>query len=293
MSAPRVALFTDLLDWHAAALLEAFDAAGARATAVRLADCGFDTEAPGGLLLPGDWGAGGLPDAAYVRSLDGGSFEAVTKRLSVLHALDALGVPVWNTARAIERCVDKAATCFLLGRAGVPTPPCWTVEGRAAAAAVLAHAGGEVVVKPLFGAQGRGLLRVRRAEELPDEAAVDGVYHLQRFVEVEGSFHDHRILVCDGAPFAAMTRRGRDWITNVQRGGTPEPFAPDATLAALAVRAAAAVGAAVAGVDIIRGRDGTPYVLEVNSMPGWRGLQTVTRTPVASHLAAALLRACR
>lgn len=292
MSARRIALFTDLLDWHAAALLEAFDAAGAHAAAVRLADCGFDTEAPGGLLIPGDWGARGLPDAAFVRSLNGGSFEAVTKRLSVLHALDALGVPVWNTARAIERCVDKAMTCFLLGRAGLPTPQSWTVEGRAAAAALLARVGGEVVVKPLFGAQGRGLLRVRQAEALPDEDAVDGVYHLQRFIEVDGSFHDHRILVCDGAPIAAMTRRGQDWITNVQRGGVPEPFAPDDAMAALAVRAAAAVGAAVAGVDMIRGRDGAVHVLEVNSMPGWRGLQTVTQAPVAACLAGALLRAC-
>ena len=57
-----------------------------------------------------------------VRSMSGGTFEAVTLRLGMLHALRELGVPVWNDARAIERCVDKSMTSFLLARAGIPTP---------------------------------------------------------------------------------------------------------------------------------------------------------------------------
>ena len=104
----------------------AFTAAGARVERIDLADCGFDTRSPSGLSLPVLGSR--LPDAVHVRTLSAGSFEAITKRLGVLHALTKLGVVVWNDARAIERCVDKSMTSFLLARAGVPTPPTWTME---------------------------------------------------------------------------------------------------------------------------------------------------------------------
>jgi RimK family alpha-L-glutamate ligase len=293
LPARHIALFIDAPDWHAEQLEAAFAQRGATAHALRLADCGFDTTRGNGLILPGPWAPDGLPDAVLVRGVDTGSFEQVTKRLSVLHALDALGVKVWNSARAIERCVDKAMTAFLLARASIATPPSWTVEGREAAASCLAAQGGTLVLKPLFGAQGRGLLRIQAAADLPDDAAMAGVFHLQRFVATAGAgYHDHRILVCGGQALAAMTRRGEDWITNLRRGGRAEPFRPTAEMAALAVRAAEAVGAAFAGVDIIADQDGRAQVLEVNSMPGWRGLQGVTEVSIAERIAGALLGAC-
>ena len=104
----------------------AFAAAGARVERIDLADCGFDTRSASGLALP--FLGSRLPDAVHVRTLSAGSFEAITKRLGVLHALSELGVVVWNDARAIERCVDKSMTSFLLARAGLPTPPTWTME---------------------------------------------------------------------------------------------------------------------------------------------------------------------
>ena len=77
-----------------------------------LASIAFDTDRPDGLAIPGF--EQGLPDAVLVRSIAAGSFEAVTRRLGVLHALGRLSVPVWNSAQAIERCVDKSMTTFLL-----------------------------------------------------------------------------------------------------------------------------------------------------------------------------------
>src|SRR4029077_8696859 len=99
---------------------------GARVERIDLADCGFDTTSQGGLMLPVLGSR--LPDAVHVRTLSAGSFEAITKRLGVLHALTKLGIAVWNDATAIERCVDKSMTSFLLAQAGVPTPPTWTME---------------------------------------------------------------------------------------------------------------------------------------------------------------------
>src|SRR5690348_11756562 len=112
---PAVALVSDGRDWHARMLLKAFAARGARAKLVALPQCRFDTGTASGLHIPGF--GGGLPDAVFVRTMSGGTFQAVTLRLGLLHALGASGVTVWNSAAAIERCVDKSTTSFLIARA--------------------------------------------------------------------------------------------------------------------------------------------------------------------------------
>jgi glutathione synthase/RimK-type ligase-like ATP-grasp enzyme len=119
---------------------------------------------------------------------------------------------------------------------------------------------------------------------------VGGIYYLQRYVPTgpEG-FRDYRLLVCRGEVIAAMTRRSANWITNIGRGGRPEPLVADLEVSALAVGAVSAVGADYAGVDLVRDAAGRLLVLEVNSMPGWRGLQQVSDFSVAERIAASLL----
>jgi glutathione synthase/RimK-type ligase-like ATP-grasp enzyme len=123
---------------------------------------------------------------------------------------------------------------------------------------------------------------------------VAGVYYLQRYVPtgVE-AFRDYRLFVCAGEVVAGMTRHAPVWITNVRQGGRPEALPPDGELAGLALRAAESVGADYAGVDILRDAEGRPWVLEVNSMPGWKGLQQVAPVSIADHLAAAMAAALR
>jgi glutathione synthase/RimK-type ligase-like ATP-grasp enzyme len=88
-----------------------------------------------------------------------------------------------------------------------------------------------------------------------------------------------------------MVRHAPTWITNVKRGGRPAAAAVNADLTDLAVRAVRAVGADFAGVDIVDGAHGGPWVLEVNSMPAWSGLQKVTTTSIASVLVGDLVAA--
>jgi tetrahydromethanopterin:alpha-L-glutamate ligase len=288
----RVGLVVDNMDWHARALSRALVALGATPTPIRLTACGFATSSRTGLAIDGLGTA--LPDAIVVRSMSAGSFEAVTLRLGILHAARDLGVMVWNDARAIERCVDKSMTSFLLARAGIATPPTWAVESRQAAAAIAAReaAAGPLVLKPLFGSQGRGLRLIRTPEDLPEPAGVNGVYYLQRFVGVEhNGFRDFRLLVSRGRVVAAMARHSSGWITNVKRGARPVAVAANEEMRELALRAAAAVDAAFAGVDILYGADGRPTVLEVNSMPAWSGLQQVTPFNIAAALAGDIVAA--
>ena len=283
-SGPTIALVTDSNDWHTRALCRAFAAVGARARRLMLAACRFDTTSPKGLILPG-LGAG-LPNAVLVRDMAGGSFEAVTLRLGVLHALQEIGIPVWNNARAIERCVDKSMTSFLLARAGLPTPATWAAESFEAAAEIVRQETSPLVLKPLFGSQGRGLKLIYSPEELPPPAEVSGVYYLQRYVGVErDGFHDFRVLVSQRRVVAAMMRHSAHWVTNVKRGGKPVAAVADGIMRDLAIAAAAAVGANFAGVDIVYDRDERPTVLEVNSMPAWSGLQRTTPIDIAETLA--------
>ncbi|MGE5534416.1 MAG: ATP-grasp domain-containing protein [Acidobacteriota bacterium] len=282
-----VGIVTDTNDWHARSLAKAFASLRVKTRQLRLSDCRIDTGKQRGVVLPGF--GDDLPDAVVVRDMSGGTFEAVTLRLGILHALSELNIPVWNSARAIERCVDKSMTSFLLARAGLPTPQTWAMESREAAVEIAAKERGPFVLKPLFGSQGRGLRLIRTVEDLPAPNEVSGVYYLQRFISVERSgFHDFRVLVLRGRVIAAMMRHSSHWVTNVKRGGKPVAAVADGVMCDLAVAATAAVGADFAGVDIIYDSDGRPTILEVNSMPAWSGLQQTTSLDIAAALAAGL-----
>ncbi len=292
----RIALFAERRDGHAGLLIAALAKRGVEAAPVALKHCAIMTTAPHGLHIPGFEDS--LPDGAFVRGVPAGTFEQVTVRLGFLHALRELGVPVWNDARAIEACIDKAMTSHLIAKAGLPTPATWTAQSLEAARAIVDAGtveGAVLVLKPLFGSQGRGLKLIRSADDLPgeDEAGIAGLYYLQRFVEPAGDlWQDMRVFVVAGEAIAGMVRTGESWITNVYQGGRPQALLLNAELRDLAVRAVAATGADYAGVDLIRGRDGALQVLEVNSMPAWAGLQQVAGgIDIAQVIADAFLRA--
>lgn len=288
----RVAIFTDETGWHTRQIQQALRARGAEGRCIDLADCRIDTAASWhGLVIPG-YGRE-LPDAALVRGIAGGSFEQVTVRLGVLHALRELGVPVYNDARAIERSVDKSMTSLLLHAAGIPTPPTWAMESPAQAQRLVTResaAGRSLVLKPLFGSQGKGLRRVGCVDgthvPLPSLKAYGGLAYLQRYVESPG--FDWRVLVVGGRAVAAMRRCSAHWIHNLKQGAKVEPAALTPELAALAERAAAALQMDYAGIDLLPGADG-PQVLEVNGVAAWQGLQRVTPFPIARALVDDLL----
>ncbi|WP_245434593.1 ATP-grasp domain-containing protein [Methylocystis rosea] len=283
---PRVAVFTDKLDWHVIRTLRALRRQGATAVAVRLSACKIETGRAHGLIIPG---FRDLPDLAIVRAIGDGSLEAITMRLGVLHALEALGVPVLNSARAIERCTDKSMASFLLAQAGLPTPQTFAAQTLAQARAIARRecAQGPLVMKPLFGAQGWGLRLIENDSDLPSLQDARGVFYLQRFVgPARPPFEDMRILVSGGDIIAAMRRRSSHWITNVRQGAKPLAVEPSEREAEIALAAAAALGVDFAGVDIINDERGAPLVLEVNSMAGWSGLQRVTPFSIADRVTA-------
>jgi RimK family alpha-L-glutamate ligase len=288
---PDVVILTDDPGWHGARLREAFRLRGIDASFASLRDCKFDLSCSArSVVVPGFGDR--LPDGVFVRGVPGGTLEQVVLRLDILHALKLLGVPVYNDGRAIERTVDKAMTSFVLAHAGISTPAAWITESETVANAVAEAetAGGrELVAKPLFGSQGTGLKRIRAAQELPDAVEYDGVYYLQRYVDGgKPGWQDWRVFVINAAAVAAMARHGKSWITNVSQGGVCEAIDLSGheheELCALAEHACRALEIDYAGVDLIRGRDGSLHVVEVNGIPAWKGLQSVTRASIAQLL---------
>lgn len=292
-SGPRIVLFVEdgAGDWHARRLKKALEARGARVVTTTLAACAFDTSCASGLDIPGFDGA--LPDGAFVRSVSTGTLEQITLRLGILHALRESGIRVWNDARAIERCVDKSTATFLFQKAGLPTPPTRAAETRERAASYLAGRTGPFVLKPLFGSQGNGVRRVAGAADLPPGEEVGEVFYLQPYLRAPDAvlFEDWRVFVSQGRILSSMVRRGKSWITNVHQGAEPMPHEPCDDMERLALGAVAAIGADYAGVDLIRDAAGQLMVLEINSNPAWKGLQSVTSVDIADTLAADFLAA--
>ncbi|MGH9897449.1 MAG: RimK family alpha-L-glutamate ligase, partial [Pyrinomonadaceae bacterium] len=101
-----VLILSDRPDRQVKQLRAALKTHGLNVQTLPLADIGFDTRYPSGIAIPRMNGT--LPAAVIVRSISAGTFEAITRRLGILHAFAHLGVPVWNSAKAIERCVDKS-----------------------------------------------------------------------------------------------------------------------------------------------------------------------------------------
>jgi RimK family alpha-L-glutamate ligase len=224
-------------------------------------------------------------DAVLARIIPSGSLEQIMYRVDALHRLEDRGVRVVNSPRAIERTVDKFWTSSLLEQCGIPTPDtivCETPDEAFAAFRELK----DVIVKPLFGSMGLGMVRVSDEEMafrvFKTIEQIRGIYYLQRTVDHDG--RDIRAFVIGGRVLAAVERRSQGWRTNLSRGARGLPVDLPEAWSALAVRAAAAVGAEYAGVDLLPARDGTAYIIEVNGIPGWEGLQKATGVDVAGAL---------
>ena len=226
-----------------------------------------------------------LADLVLARIIPSGSLEQIIFRVDALHRLEDRGVTVVNSPRAIERTVDKFWTSALLEQCGIPTPETVVCQDPEEAFAAF-RAMGDVIVKPLFGSMGLGMVRVND-EEMAYRVfrtieQIRGIYYLQRTIEHDGV--DVRAFVIGGRVIGAIERKFPGWRTNLARGGTARSTTLAEYQTGLAIRSAAAVGAEYAGVDIVTGRDGTAFVLEVNGIPGWRGFQEATGLDVAGEL---------
>jgi ribosomal protein S6--L-glutamate ligase len=224
-------------------------------------------------------------DGVLIRTMPGGTLEQIVFRMDALHALLKLDVPVVNPPRALETAIDKYLSLCRLADAKLPVPETVVCESLETIGDAFEDLDRDVVVKPLFGSEGIGLVRCtdrhRLGAELATAVEEGRALYVQRYVESSGV--DFRLLVVGDEVVASIRRSAPpgEWISNIARGAAATRHDADSVQRDLAVRAAHAVGAEIAGVDLIYDRDGRPFVLEVNAVPGWRSLSSVCDLDIA------------
>lgn len=287
--------------WHAERIRDTLEKNGCRAHFADLPQCALIAgEKQYCVRIPGFENR--LPDGVLVRNVPRGTLQEVVFYLGILHALAHYGVTIHNDARGIERTVDKSMTSFLIHHAGLPTPAVWTGCDEAAArtwAAQRLRNGIRVVAKPLFGSQGKGLRLLSSETELDTLTPPDndiwfgGVYYLQEFVDTgRECWCDWRVFVIGGHAVAAMSRYGETWINNVAQGSRCEALALTPQITKPAEKAAQVCGLSYAGIDLIQDIKGNIQIIEINSIPSWKGLQGTTSLDITDTLIKQFLSSC-
>lgn len=220
-----------------------------------------------------------------IRPIGRGSLEEIIFRMDLLHRLQRLGMIIINPPLSIERSVDKYYTLALLEENALPVPKTVVTESREEAVKAFHELGGDIVLKPLFGSRGIGSTRISDPEIAErifrTVSFYHGVLYLQEFIPHGVS--DVRAFIIGDHVVAAMHRVAESWKTNVSLGAKPIPLKLDRETEDLAVKATRVIGCKVAGVDILESPHG-PVIVELNSQPGWRGLQSVTSMNIAEEI---------
>ena len=225
-------------------------------------------------------------DAILVRSMPPGTLEQIVFRMNALHRLEAAGGRIVNPPRCLEIAIDKDLASALLEEAGLTTPRTIVAQTMDDAMRGFQSLGQDVVVKPLFGSEGKGITRITDTaiawRTFKALASIGAVIYLQRFIANPG--YDLRLLVIGKEIYGMKRKTVDDWRTNISLGGQAERIDVDAALAQIAFQAAEAVNAPLLAVDVLPGDDGEKYILEVNAVPGWRALSRALDVDIAAQV---------
>lgn len=225
-------------------------------------------------------------DALIVRSMPPGSLEQIILRMDLLQAVERSGIPLINPPRAMELAIDKYLCLARLAAAGVLVPETIVCQTWQDGVAAYEQLGPHTVVKPLFGSEGRGIMRVDDPElahrVFKTLQRSGSVIYVQKFIDHPG--HDLRVLLLGEKLWGMRRSSDSDWRTNLSRGGTATLAEVPAELAEIVRRIGTTWELPFAGFDFLPDRDGNCYLLEVNGVPGWRGLAGAHGVDIAGEL---------
>ncbi|MEM6470412.1 MAG: ATP-grasp domain-containing protein [Planctomycetota bacterium] len=229
-------------------------------------------------------------DAILTRTMPAASMERLTFRLSMLHLIaDGLFArpPILvNSPRCLEWCIDKSAATTRIAAAGFRTPPTRFVQSRREAMDAFRELGGDCILKPVFGGEGRGVMRVQDPELAWYATGVldqlDAVIQIQAFIPPGGI--DLRLLFIGERCFAMRRRNANSFRTNVAAGSRVEIVSPDEQILNDARSISDQLDLTFGAIDLIEAEDDPPYFLEVNAVPGWKAAQSVVKKSIAGCL---------
>ena len=288
----NVIIFSDNHDWHSNQLKKELKKLNCKVSCISLDDCFINTEIKNNIFIPGF--TNDLPDGCFIRTIGKGTFQQITRRLSILHALKKLKVILFNDVSCIEKCTDKSMTTFLLSNKKINTPITWVPEKISTANNIqkkLIKKKIYTIWKPLFGAQGKGL-KIIKSNKLKKNN--ENVFYLQKFENLKTksgkNWQDFRILVSKNKVIASMIRKNNKKITNIGQGGKPFNFKINKKIQNISIAASKLVDADYAGIDLIQNKYGNFQVIEINSIPAWKAIQNITKKNIASILAKTFIK---
>ena len=231
------------------------------------------------------------PYGALVRGFGAAATQKIFFRLDILNAMEEYGLKLINSRESLEIASDKFLTSLYLERHNIPTPRTIVCENSNDALSAFKDLGKDVVLKPLYGSRGIGIVRISDlgfAENvIYSLAQLNEVFYLQEFIKHNN--RDIRVLVLGDKAIAGMYRVSNNWKTNIHSGATMERIELTEDLKRLAIKAAKVTKTEIAGVDIVESEKGL-LVLEVNSIPGFSALQKVCDTNLAEEIVSYFLK---
>ena len=234
-------------------------------------------------------------DGLLTRTMPRGTLEQITYRLAVLHFLAGeQRLAMVNAPRALEQAIDKCAALALLSEAGFPTPQTQFVQSRDQAMVAFNQLGRDCVVKPLFGGEGRGVVRITDSElawyTFSTLEQLGAVIQVQQFIRPGG--RDTRLLVVGEHVYGIRRENASSFRSNVAAGATSTRAELAPEMIEAAIKITRKFGLHFASVDIIDNDNGPNLFLEVNAVPGWKGAQQVIDESIADRVIETLNQLC-
>ena len=226
-------------------------------------------------------------DNILVRFIPGGTLEEIVFYLNILKILESMNIRVINDAGSIERTVDKLYTSYLLNQNNINTPKTFVMRGSESSSRFIKNYNFDslLIYKPLFGSQGDNIRLIRGSDDFNKLDNATNIYYFQEYLENIPNY-DYRVLVInnkDDTNVFYMTRHGETFINNVSKGATCTREELDDEIIEMAIRSSRLLNINFCGVDIIRYKN-KYYVIEVNSIPAWKGLQEVESKQISDYI---------
>jgi tetrahydromethanopterin:alpha-L-glutamate ligase len=282
-------VLTDPDDWTASAFLKNIRKREAKAVPLNLSTLSTSISTTAFSIFNADLKDLEL-DAILVRDVGiSFSLENISFKFDLLRQFENSNIPVLNSPTSIQNAANKFFSFYLFKLAHLPIPRT-TVTSELEVAMKTIEKFGFVVTKPIFGSQGKGIIKLESsqpeselASKLAELLKERGVLYLQEFVPNPG--RDIRVFVVDEEALGAIYRipRSGSFVSNLSQGGTPVKCELTEEMQELAISAAKAVGADFAGVDLIEGEEGL-RLLEVNATPSGKGIKLACGVDVTERI---------
>jgi RimK family alpha-L-glutamate ligase len=289
----KVLILTDKKGWHFQQLKQSLIKNDIPVESINISKLIIATDSKNTKILREDDSEVNVSDV-IVRYIPGGSLEEIVTYLNILRVFKNQGVNVINTAESIETTVDKSLTSIILKNNNILTPKTWIIRGKNksiefAQELLKKHV---LIYKPLFGSQGDNIKKINKPSDIKNINNPSNVYYLQEFISIEPN-HDYRVLIIKNKnkKFSySMARYGNSFVNNFSKGGKCVSIPFNKEIINTAFKSAEALNIPFCGVDLIK-KDNLVYVIEANSIPAWKGIQTTTNDIVSDKIVEIFIKA--